>query len=245
MGPGFELSGRRKSGEEFPVDVVLSPVKVGDDWLVISVVRDISEQKSTQAELAEVQHRLFDSQEAERLILAQELHDGTIQELFSINFQLAEVSNDAINEGLPELGKKILSASEMTKSVIHGLRNISRNLRPPALAPFGLEQAIFSHLEQFQKLHPELDIHTELQADRQLLEKNLRLVLFRIYQNAVSNVARHAQAQQLWVRLEFDEQQVKLEVEDDGKGFKVPNDGWNLCEVVILDWLVSASEWMR
>jgi PAS domain S-box-containing protein len=222
ISPGYELHGRRKSGEQFPVDVMLSPVKIGDDWLVISVVRDISEQKRTQAELAEMQHRLFDSQEAERLVLAQELHDGTIQELFSINFQLAEISSDAINEGLPELGKKILSAGEMTQNVIQGLRNISRDLRPPALAPFGLEQALYSHLERFQELHPELEIHTELEADGQMLEKNLRLVLFRIFQNAVSNVARHAQAQQLWVRLEFDEQQITLEIEDDGKGFDVP-----------------------
>ncbi len=218
----FELHAQRVSGEVFPVDVMLSPVKVGDDWLVICVVRDISEQKRTQAELAEVQHRLFDSQEAERLNLAQEIHDGTIQELFSINFELAEINNDAISAGLPELERKVLTASEMTKNVIRGLRNISRNLRPPVLAPFGLEQAIISHLEQFQELHPDLIVHTELDPDGQLLDKNLRLVLFRIYQNSVSNVARHSQAHQLWVRLKFDEKNISLEIEDDGKGFVVP-----------------------
>ena len=225
MRSSFELHGRKKSGEEFPADVLLSPVKIGREWRMICVVRDISGQKRTQAELAEVQHRLFDSQEVERLKLAQEIHDGTIQELFSINFQLAEINNDATSAGLPELEKKILTASEMTKNVIRGLRNISRNLRPPALAPFGLEQAIISHLEQFQELHPDLSVHTELEPDGQLLEDNLRLVLFRIYQNSVSNVARHSQAQQLWVRLKFDDQIISLEIEDDGNGFNVP-DRW-------------------
>lgn len=222
MGKGAELYGRRKSGEQFPVDVLLNPVKIGEDRLVISVVRDITEQKRTQVELEEVQHRLLDSQESERLMLAQELHDGTIQELFSINFQLAEIKNDVASTGDLETLKKINEASEMTQNVIQGLRNISRDLRPPALAPFGLEQALYSHLERFQELHPDLDIHTELEADGQRLEKNLRLILFRIYQNAVSNVARHAQAQKLWVRFKFEERKITLEIQDDGKGFDVP-----------------------
>ncbi|MDX9850110.1 MAG: PAS domain S-box protein [Anaerolineaceae bacterium] len=222
MGAGFELLGRFKTGEQFPVDVMLSPVKIGDDWLVISVVRDISEQKRTQAELAEVQHRLLDSQETERLMLAQELHDGTIQELFSINFQLVEFGSDVNQAGMLDLGEKIKGASEAIQNVIQGLRNISRDLRPPALAPFGLEQAIYSHLERFNELHPEIEIHTDISPDGQRLEERIRLVMFRIYQNAVSNVARHAETEKLWVRFDLTDQWVTLEVEDNGKGFNIP-----------------------
>lgn len=222
MGAGVELFGLSKSGEQFPVDVMLSPVKSGDDWLVISVVRDITEQKRTQAELAEVQHRLLDSQEAERLMLAQELHDGTIQELFSINFQLAEFGNDVKQAGMDELATKIKDASESTQKVIQGLRNISRDLRPPALAPFGLEQAIYSHLERFQELHPGIDVQTEITPDGQRLDERMRLIMFRIYQNAVSNVARHAGADRLWVRFNLTDTQVSLEIEDNGKGFSIP-----------------------
>ncbi len=222
MGAGIELQGRRKDGEHFPVDVMLSPVKIEDDWLVISVVRDITEQKITEGELAEVQHRLLDSQEAERLMLAQELHDGTIQELFSINFQLADIENDLKAAGLEKIEEKVKSASEMTQKVVQGLRNISRNLRPPALAPFGLEQAIYSHLERFQELHPQIQVHTEIFPDGLKLKENLRLIIFRIYQNAISNVARHADANQLWVRFDLTDNQVTLEVEDNGKGFIMP-----------------------
>jgi PAS domain S-box-containing protein len=222
MGVGFELKGRSKSDEQFPVDVMLSPVKIGDEWLVISVVRDITEQKRTQAELAEVQHRLLDSKEAERLMLAQELHDGTIQELFNINFQLAELGNDVQQVGLEEFAEKVKKASETTQKVIQGLRNISRDLRPPALAPFGVEQAIYSHLERFHELHSDIELNTEITPDGQRLDERMRLIMFRIYQNAVSNVARHAKADQMWVRFNLTDTQVNLEIEDNGKGFDLP-----------------------
>jgi signal transduction histidine kinase len=90
------------------------------------------------------------------------------------------------------------------------------------LAPFGLEQAIYSHLERFQELHPQIQVHTEIFPDGLKLKENLRLIIFRIYQNAISNVARHADANQLWVRFDLTDNQVTLEVEDNGKGFIMP-----------------------
>ena len=222
VGAGLQLHGRRKTGDQFPVDVMLSPIKIENELLMISSVRDITEQKRIQAELDEVQHRLIDSQEAERLMLAQELHDGIIQELFSITFQLSEIKKDLLENGEEALGEKIHASSELAQQVIQGLRNISRELRPPALAPFGLEQAIYSHMERFQEMHPMLSVQMELTPDGQLLDESLRLVLFRIYQQAVSNVIRHAQAENLRVQLDLNDQQVVLVIEDDGQGFEVP-----------------------
>jgi PAS domain S-box-containing protein len=223
MGADLELFGRRKNGDEFPVDVTLGPVNIEDDWLVICAVRDITMQKRIQAELAEVQHRLMDSQEAERLVLAQELHDTTIQELFSISFHLDELKRDISNANLNIMEKELHESEEMIQRAIFGLRNICSELRPPTLTPFGLEQAILSHLERFQELHPEITVHKELTQDGQLLNERLRLSLFRIYQHAVSNVARHAQAKQLWVRMSLDSEQVTLEIQDDGIGFVLPS----------------------
>ena len=71
-------------------------------------------------------------------------------------------------------------------------------------------------------MHPGISVYTDLTSDGQSLDERLRLVLFRIYQHALSNVIRHAQAQQLWVRLDLDEKQVILEIKDDGKGFEIP-----------------------
>ena len=154
MGADLELYGRRKSGEEFPVDVVLNPVKIEDEWLVISSVRDITEQKRIQAELTEVQHRLIDSQEAERLMLAQELHDGTIQDIFSINFLLAEIENKLSQAGDAETSKELRDASEMTQQVIQDLRISAETYARQHWPPLGLNKPFRAIWNVFKRCTP-------------------------------------------------------------------------------------------
>ncbi len=108
------------------------------------------------------------------------------------------------------------------RQVIRTLRNAAAELRPPALAPFGLEKAIRSHVEQFQAIYPELKLELELMADGQTLPERVRLALFRICQETLNNIVRHARAQRVWIRLRLEAQQIVLEVQDDGQGFEVP-----------------------
>jgi signal transduction histidine kinase len=108
------------------------------------------------------------------------------------------------------------------EQVVYKLRVICGQLRPISLAPFGLEGAIREHMDKFQEEHPKLNVKLELTYDGQILSEEVRLSLFRIYQQALGNVIRHAQANNLVVRFYYDDQQVTLEVEDDGVGFEVP-----------------------
>src|SRR5690606_14639851 len=95
-------------------------------------------------------------------------------------------------------------------------------LRPPSLGPFGLSKAIRSHLRGFEEAHPEVLVEFDLMPDGQMLPEPMRLALFRIYQGALGNVARHAGANRVWVRFWLTDQEAVLEVEDDGRGFVVP-----------------------
>jgi signal transduction histidine kinase len=106
--------------------------------------------------------------------------------------------------------------------VIQTLRAICGELRPPALAPFGLEVAIRSHATEFQKAHPEIEVKLDLARDRQALPERVRLALFRIYQQALNNVAQHARAHSVLIQVMLEAEQVVLTIQDDGDGFVVP-----------------------
>jgi PAS domain S-box-containing protein len=197
-------------------------------WCVstVSLVRDMNNTPqyaicmiTDETEMREVQRRLAVGREEERNFLARELHDGPIQDLYGLSYTLrafvdrlpSEIEKRPVDDILADVQK-----------VVHTLRTISSELRPPSLAPFGLEKAIRSHAQQFRDAHPELRVSLDLLPDGQRLPSNIRLALFRIYQASLANVLRHAQATRVDILLEVDDEQVRLEIRDDGKGFVMP-----------------------
>ncbi len=186
---------------------------------LISIVENISDRKEIESELDEVRHRLMDSQERERLRLAQELHDGPVQDLYGVTYKV-EGLRDYL--GVSKTNDEINDVQALLRKVTQSLREICVELRPPTLAPFGLEKAIRSHADQFRQEHPRIVLSLELFPDNQLLPEPVRLALFRIYQHLLINVVRHANATQVWVRFKRVEDLVILEIEDDGVGFILP-----------------------
>jgi signal transduction histidine kinase len=110
----------------------------------------------------------------------------------------------------------------MVQQVMRTLRGICGELRPPTLTPFGLEKAIRSHVAQIEEARPEISIEMELMNDGKSLPERVRLALFRIYQQAILNVLRHANASKISVQFHYDDENVNLTIQDDGNGFKVP-----------------------
>ncbi len=216
--PGF--MGKRKDGSEFPIDITVNLIDTEDGQLVICAIRDITESRRLQIELAETHRRLFESIEAERRMLSQELHDGPLQDLYGVALSLQSINEVVKNE---EDHAGLVDSLETVQSVMHTLRGICGELRPPTLANLGLEKAIRSHIIKVQEAHPEMVIETQLSNDGQMLPERARLALFRVYQNSINNILRHAQAKKISVRFGFDPQQIYLYIEDDGRGFSVPS----------------------
>lgn len=185
----------------------------------VCMLEDVTDQKQMEIEMREMRQRLSESREAERLHLAQELHDGPIQDLYGLTYTL-KAFEDRVPPAMDTTSLKEMQIE--LKRVARTLRSMNGELRPPTLAPFGLEKAIRSHAQDFKEAHPELELCLDLMPDGQKLPENVRLALFRIYQASLANVLRHAEASRVDILLEYDENHVRLEIYDNGKGFIMP-----------------------
>jgi PAS domain S-box-containing protein len=212
---------------EYYFDVTAEPLRDEDgniSGLTVAAV-DITEQQQVKDEMAknvariEVQRRLIQQRELERQQIARDLHDGPLQELIGLNFGLEEMFG--MKPGQQRKYKEDVIRGAI-QEITHELRTFCGVLRPPSLAPFGLEKAIRSHLESFQEKYPTVQVHLELAVDKELLSEDVRMALYRIYQELMNNIVKHAAARSVWVRFEFNEYQIELEVRDNGTGFSVP-----------------------
>jgi PAS domain S-box-containing protein len=185
---------------------------------IVGIVENTTEQKRAELEVAELNSRLQNSMELERLRLAQELHDNPMQSLYSAIYRIEELRNTAE----PELKDALKDVKQHIQNVLQDLRATAKELRPPTIFNFGLENAIRSHANDVLEKHPNLNIHLSLAHDRQMLPEKVRLALFRIFQQSLANVIRHANATEVHVRFSFDAEEVHLEISDNGHGFEVP-----------------------
>ncbi|HEX2979396.1 MAG TPA: response regulator [Anaerolineaceae bacterium] len=186
----------------------------------ITELRELEQQQLENQAKMEVQRRLMQYREMERMEIARDLHDGPIQELLAININLAEniqMENHAENRG------KFQWVRDQLQEQIGELRLFCHELRPPTLAPFGLEKAIRSHITTFCERYPDLNVQLDLEPDGRILSEDTRMAVFRIYQELLNNVIKHAQAKELFIHLAVLPDRVTLEVQDDGVGFEVPN----------------------
>jgi len=218
----FEHRALHKDGSIVWAKTTFTGVKKGggDDSLafIVGIVENITEQKRIELEMAELKNRLQGNLERERLRVAQELHDGPMQELYSTIYQIEELRSTVDDRQKDTLDK----VRQDIQIVLKELRETAKELRPPTLADFGLEKAVRSYVEDFQEKHPGLTVHLQLAQDRQTLPENVRLALFRILQQSLANVVRHAEASQVNVHFAFDAEDAALEITDNGKGFEVP-----------------------
>ncbi len=216
----FEKRYIHKSGAPVWTDVTISMGKdpSGKPLYVLTMINDITARKQTDAALLEMKQHLQRNIEMERLRLAQELHDVPLQQLYAVIYELEELRTQARPGNVPVIQQAIVDI----QTTLNTLRSTATELRPPALSSFGLEKAIRSYIADFRDKHPEIQVKYALARDAQLLPETVRLVLFRVLQEAMANIMRHAQASEIQITFSFDAEEARLEIADNGQGFSVP-----------------------
>lgn len=187
--------------------------------LDITQVRAMEEERIQHQAQIHVQRRLIRQREMERLQITRNLHDGPFQTLNAANMGLMDTITQ---ETHPAHLERLQWVQQVYQQQINEMREFIQELRPPALVSFGLDTTIRSHIARFQKHYPDIHVRLHLMRDGKALAEESRLSLYRIYQEIISNVGRHAHAQNLTVALIVNPEDMILEIEDDGEGFTVP-----------------------
>jgi signal transduction histidine kinase len=177
--------------------------------------QEAQEREST---LGELLHQVVGAQEAERQRMARELHDATGQSLTAIALGLRGLET-TLAEHPSGVVEQIRELKLFSTNALGELRQIITDLRPAQLDDLGLVAALQWYAQEFEKRRA---IGTEFVAEgvRSRLPAEYEIVLFRIVQEALSNVAKHARASHALVKLEFYPAQVRVTIEDDGCGFE-------------------------
>ncbi len=182
----------------------------------------LSKERRRRAALARSRRYLAEGREKERERLAQEIHDGPVQDLHGLHMQ--------INALAQTNGERLETVGDELMRVTGELRAMSADLHPPALQQFGLAAALRSHADRLRDRRDSLQIHLELADEEPSLPDTVALSLFRIAQEAMNNAAQHGDADRIRVQLRFPDHSVELEVEDNGTGFAPPDDWHSLAD---------------
>jgi len=182
---------------------------------------NIRERRLADAKLKALTQRIFDTQEEERGRVARELHDGISQMLVGIRFAL-DLAKRRLSSGDERAPETLDSGINSLAEAISEVRRISRDLRPGVLDDLGLGPALQSLTEDFSK---RTGIKTELETVvfRNRLGQEAKIALYRIAQEALTNVERHADATSVQMDLKGHRRGATLRISDDGQG--LPNNG--------------------
>lgn len=179
---------------------------------------DITEKVRAEEAVRALPHRIIAAQEGERRRVARELHDGVSQLLASVRFRLLAVEGWLHDRADDALRREVTRAKSYLASALREVRDISHNLRPRELDDLGLVAAIQSAVEELAE-RSKLRLTCRLVRLRKRLPPEVELVLYRIFQEAVANVLKHAQAKRITVELVREEGGVLLRISDNGRGF--------------------------
>jgi signal transduction histidine kinase len=176
--------------------------------------RTLLEQRESLREMAQ---RLVTAQEEERKRISRELHDDLGQLLTAHKLNLHKLQGQ-MSTSPPEQLQVMDGLISETNDIIEKIRALARDLRPPLIDALGLPLAITSFCQEFTR-RSQIPVELDIDPDLPLLPDHYTIILYRVLQETMTNVIRHAGASRVWVELSRDDGQISLTVQDNGRGF--------------------------
>jgi PAS domain S-box-containing protein len=222
----FETVIERKDKSLYPVETTARLIKFKDENYILAISRDVSERKKNEAQnqtyntkLQSLASDVFLAEEKERRRIATEVHDRTGQMLALCRIRLKNILEENLPQSVSDPLYEILSNIEKT---IGEMRSLVFDLSSPLLYELGLEAALEQLLEEFEsKFHIKCSLHAGNKPVA--LSEEVRVLLFQATRELVTNVIKHAKANNIDVNVRKRTDKVFVNVRDDGIGFKVDN----------------------
>jgi len=164
--------------------------------------------------------RIIQAQEEERKRVAREIHDGPAQSMANVVLRTEIVEKMLKNQRILDAEMELQELKEMVRYSLADVRRIIFDLRPMALDDLGLVPTLQKYIQTFED-RTKLTVDLVVFGKEQDLESSVKAAMFRLVQECLNNVAKHAKARFVQVKLEFQHKQLVLVVKDDGVGFRI------------------------
>jgi signal transduction histidine kinase len=218
VGSRIEMAALRADGSRFAAEFTITRIQLKGQPTFTVYIRDITQRKRAEEEMRLLPQRIIEAQEAERLRVARELHDGINQLIASAKMRLHKVL-DSLPELKPAAREILARCDQLLVNALEENRRIAHNLHPSDLDNLGLSAACRNFCREFQS-------RTNLQAKcriavlgRRRLSPKVELNLFRIVQEAINNIEKHAHAKTVKLHIGIQGHSVCMRIQDDGRGF--------------------------
>lgn len=216
----FQTVRRRKDGMLLDVSLTISPVRDSSGQIIgaSKVARDITVQKRTaeKMRIADESLRLMRVQDEERRRIAREFHDSAGQTLTVLGLSLAQLIQNA-EVVAPELAKQGKEIEEVVQQLHREIRTTSYLLHPPLLDEAGLKSAVSWYVQGIVE-RSGMAIDLSISDDFGRLPADMELAIFRVVQECLTNIHRHAESKTAFIRIARENGSVFIEVRDEGKG---------------------------